>query len=144
MWASLPPRHYLTTTNPPLASPTNPPSVLPQSCGGLVKPGIVFFGESLPERFHDRAAEDFPAADLLVVMGTSLVVHPFAGLVSECACLKGNRRHERGKAGGRQRRARRCSPAPDSFSQAVASEAWPGWFAPAALCMGCSPWHDLA
>lgn len=53
-----------------------------KSCGGLVKPDIVFFGESLPERFHDLAAEDFPAADLLIVMGTSLVVHPFAGLIN--------------------------------------------------------------
>ncbi|KAL4433418.1 hypothetical protein ABPG77_010271 [Micractinium sp. CCAP 211/92] len=52
-----------------------------QSCGGLVKPDIVFFGESLPGRFHDCAAEDFPKADLLIVMGTSLVVHPFAGLI---------------------------------------------------------------
>lgn len=43
---------------PPAASPVcnllpsfNLP---PQSCGGLVKPDIVFFGESLPERFWER------------------------------------------------------------------------------------------
>ena len=31
-----------------------PPLGLLQSCGGLVKPDIVFFGESLPERFWER------------------------------------------------------------------------------------------
>lgn len=53
-----------------------------RSCGGLVKPDIVFFGESLPARFHDLAVKDFPQADLLIVMGTSLVVHPFASLIN--------------------------------------------------------------
>jgi len=50
-------------------------------CEGLVKPTIVFFGESLPDRFSQLAAVDMPKADLLIVMGTSLVVYPFAGLV---------------------------------------------------------------
>ena len=53
----------------------------PQGCGSYVKPGIVFFGESLPERFWAAVPEDFGAADLLIVMGTSLVVHPFASLI---------------------------------------------------------------
>jgi len=50
--------------------------------GNLVKPKIVFFGESLPERFAVLREEDMPSCDLLIVLGTSLVVHPFAGLVS--------------------------------------------------------------
>ncbi|KZP08669.1 SIR2-domain-containing protein [Athelia psychrophila] len=48
-------------------------------CGGLVKPDIVFFGESLPSSFH-RAVPKLREADLLIVMGTSLTVHPFASL----------------------------------------------------------------
>uniref|UniRef100_A0A383W007 Deacetylase sirtuin-type domain-containing protein n=1 Tax=Tetradesmus obliquus TaxID=3088 RepID=A0A383W007_TETOB len=51
------------------------------SCGGLVKPDIVFFGEQLPDRFYQRMEADFPACDLLLVMGTSLVVQPFASLI---------------------------------------------------------------
>jgi NAD-dependent histone deacetylase SIR2 len=48
-------------------------------CEGLVKPDIVFFGEQLPAIF--RARQHYPAmADLALVMGTSLQVHPFAGL----------------------------------------------------------------
>lgn len=45
-------------------------------CGGLVKPDIVFFGESLPVRFKNLLHKDLSANDLLVVMGTSLKVAP--------------------------------------------------------------------
>ncbi len=48
--------------------------------GGLVKPDIVFFGESLPSRFF-RCIPDLKTADLLIVMGTSLQVQPFASLI---------------------------------------------------------------
>ncbi|VDK21871.1 unnamed protein product, partial [Anisakis simplex] len=49
-------------------------------CNGIVKPDIVFFGENLPKRFFKCAVSDFPKCDLLIIMGTSLVVQPFAGL----------------------------------------------------------------
>ena len=51
-------------------------------CGGFVKPDIVFFGESLPERFFTQSRADFPRCDLLIVIGTSLAVQPFAGLIA--------------------------------------------------------------
>ncbi|GAX78526.1 hypothetical protein CEUSTIGMA_g5966.t1 [Chlamydomonas eustigma] len=54
-----------------------------KKCKNLVKPNIVFFGEDLPERFSTLMREDFPKCDLLLVMGTSLVVHPFAGLIGK-------------------------------------------------------------
>ena len=56
--------------------------ILRCSCGGSIKPDIVFFGEGLPREFFTRSDEDFPKCDLLIVMGTSLVVHPFADLIS--------------------------------------------------------------
>ncbi|KAL8278103.1 hypothetical protein RQP46_009563 [Phenoliferia psychrophenolica] len=49
--------------------------------GALVKPKIVFFGEGLPERFFNRMP-DLASADLLIVLGTSLTVQPFASLVN--------------------------------------------------------------
>jgi NAD-dependent deacetylase sirtuin 2 len=52
-------------------------------CDGIVKPDIVFFGENLPIRFFTRMKLDFPDADMLIVMGTSLTVYPFAGLISK-------------------------------------------------------------
>ena len=51
--------------------------------GGLVKPDIVFFGENLPPRFYQRTKLDMPHCDLLIVMGTSLQVQPFASLVGK-------------------------------------------------------------
>lgn len=42
-------------------------------CTGVIKPDIVFFGEELPQRFFLHVT-DFPMADLLVVIGTSLEV----------------------------------------------------------------------
>ncbi|XP_056877703.1 NAD-dependent protein deacetylase sirtuin-3, mitochondrial isoform X1 [Takifugu flavidus] len=54
------------------------------TCKGVVKPDIVFFGEELPRHFL-KYLKDFPLADLLIVMGTSLEVshgevEPFASL----------------------------------------------------------------
>lgn len=50
-------------------------------CDGLVKPDIVFFGEGLPDRFFSLMRQDLPKCDLLIVIGTSLKVHPFASIV---------------------------------------------------------------
>ncbi|XP_029978107.1 NAD-dependent protein deacetylase sirtuin-3-like isoform X1 [Sphaeramia orbicularis] len=49
------------------------------TCTGVVKPDIVFFGEELPVHFF-KYLTDFPMADLLIIMGTSLEVEPFASL----------------------------------------------------------------
>jgi NAD-dependent deacetylase len=51
------------------------------ACGGLERPGVVWFGESLPEGALERAAEAVRDADVLIVAGTSAVVYPAAGLV---------------------------------------------------------------
>ncbi|CAN6674481.1 NAD-dependent protein deacetylase Hst2p [Trichomonascus vanleenenianus] len=51
-----------------------------QWCNGLVKPDIVFFGESLPHRFFERMEQDIEKADLAIIAGTSLTVYPFAEL----------------------------------------------------------------
>jgi len=56
-------------------------AALNERYGGLVKPAITFFGEALPRRFAAMAPDDFDACDLLLVMGTSLKVQPFASLV---------------------------------------------------------------
>lgn len=58
------------------------PTCMEESCGGVVKPDIVFFGESLPDRFSECVDKDFKQCDLLIIMGTSLAVHPFASLTN--------------------------------------------------------------
>ncbi|KAJ1742750.1 hypothetical protein LPJ78_002342 [Coemansia sp. RSA 989] len=52
-------------------------------CKSLVKPDITFFGEGLPQRFFELLDADFDVCDLLIVMGTSLQVHPFASLIDQ-------------------------------------------------------------
>ena len=48
-------------------------------CGGVVKPDVVFFGQSLPKEFFD-SRNLLKETDFLLVMGSSLVVYPFAAL----------------------------------------------------------------
>eukprot|EP00397_Hematodinium_sp_SG-2012_P030329 GEMP01032119.1.p1 GENE.GEMP01032119.1~~GEMP01032119.1.p1 ORF type:complete len:339 (+),score=68.56 GEMP01032119.1:513-1529(+) len=48
-----------------------------QQCDSLVKPDIVFFGENLPKRYADLRHQDLEEADMLIIIGTSLVVSPF-------------------------------------------------------------------
>jgi len=48
--------------------------------GGLVKPKISFYGESLPQRFYETR-DEVKDCDLVIVLGTSLGVAPFKELV---------------------------------------------------------------
>ncbi len=50
------------------------------SCGGIVKPNIVFYGEMLDGALLDRAYRDMAAADLVLILGSSLTVQPAASL----------------------------------------------------------------
>ncbi|XP_069995649.1 NAD-dependent protein deacetylase sirtuin-2 [Penaeus vannamei] len=56
-------------------------------CSGLVKPDIIFFRESLPVRFFQLMQSDFPKCDLLIILGTSLTVQPFASLVDNVPAM---------------------------------------------------------
>ncbi len=49
-------------------------------CGGLLRPGVVWFGEPIPPGPMARAVEAVQGCDLLLVIGTSAVVYPVAGL----------------------------------------------------------------
>lgn len=51
-------------------------------CGGIVRPDIVLYEEALDERVVDDAVAHIAAADLMLVMGTSLAVYPAAGLLN--------------------------------------------------------------
>ena len=52
----------------------------------ILKPDIVFFGESLSEEFHRCFEDDKGQCDLLIVMGSSLKVKPVAIIPGECRC----------------------------------------------------------
>lgn len=51
-----------------------------ESCGAPLKPDVVLFGEMLDERALSRARTLCEGADVLLCIGTSLEVHPVAGL----------------------------------------------------------------
>lgn len=47
-------------------------------CGGMLKPDVVLFGEALPKDVMADATEHAKSCDLLIVIGSSLVVYPAA------------------------------------------------------------------
>ncbi|MFN8217572.1 MAG: NAD-dependent protein deacylase [Solirubrobacterales bacterium] len=50
------------------------------ACGGAVKPDVVLFGELLPLAAIGRATDLAEGAELMLCVGSSLIVHPVAGL----------------------------------------------------------------
>jgi NAD-dependent deacetylase len=61
---------------------TLPPDELPRCvCGDLLRPGVVWFGEALPQGVWRDAERAASTADVLLVVGTSAQVYPAAGLV---------------------------------------------------------------
>jgi len=57
-------------------------------CGGIFKPDIVFYGESLPDGIFEMGEEDFRTADLAFALGSSLTVYP-AAMLPEAAAQSG-------------------------------------------------------
>lgn len=49
-------------------------------CNGRIRPGVVWFGESLPKAPFQAAVTASQTCDLMLVIGTAGVVHPAAGL----------------------------------------------------------------
>lgn len=57
------------------------PNGLPRcDCGRILKPGVIFFGEALPEEQYALSVSWAQRADLMLVAGSSLAVWPVAGL----------------------------------------------------------------
>ena len=52
------------------------------SCGGIVKPDVVLYEESLDAQILDAAVRTIAGADMLIIGGTSLNVYPAAGLIN--------------------------------------------------------------
>lgn len=50
-------------------------------CGGIIKPDVVLYEESLNEQTVRRSLEAISSCDILIVAGTSLTVYPAAGFV---------------------------------------------------------------
>lgn len=61
----------------------NSPKDVPvcKSCGGVIKPDVVLYGETLNTKIINQAVSLISNADVFIIGGTSLVVYPAAGLV---------------------------------------------------------------
>lgn len=66
----------------------NHPDIPRCDCGGIVKPNVVLYEESLNSNTIEAAVDAITGADLLIVAGTSLTVYPAAGLINY---YRGNR-----------------------------------------------------
>lgn len=53
-----------------------------ESCGNIIRPDIVLYGEMLNQNTIFNAINKIETADTLIVLGSSLVVQPAAGLIS--------------------------------------------------------------
>ena len=80
---------YRTSTCLSCSKSCDTPSLIPVilrgevprcACGGIFKQDITFFGEMLPEAAWNSAERAMSEADLVLILGTSLVVHPAASL----------------------------------------------------------------
>ena len=49
-------------------------------CGGMLRPGVVWFGEALPSAVLDASARAAKEAEVFLVIGTSAVVYPAGGV----------------------------------------------------------------
>ena len=58
------------------------------TCGGIVKPDVVLYEEGLDQETIEKSVMAIRAADMLIVMGTSLTVYPAAGFINY---YRGNR-----------------------------------------------------
>ncbi len=56
-----------------------------EACGGLLRPDIVLFGELLPDEAFDASARAAASADVCLLLGTSGLVYPAAGLPERAA-----------------------------------------------------------
>ncbi len=56
---------------------------IPQcECGGIIKPDVVLYGESLPNDIYEEAIKEIINCDMLMILGTSLTVYPASDLVN--------------------------------------------------------------
>lgn len=53
------------------------------TCGGIVKPDVVLYEESLDPAIIEGSIQAIREADMLIVAGTSLTVYPAAGLIND-------------------------------------------------------------
>lgn len=53
-----------------------------QNCGGIIRPKIVLYGEAIDPKVLQASVSAMQSSDLVIIVGTSFVVYPFAQLLA--------------------------------------------------------------
>lgn len=61
----------------------NSKTIIPKcnKCGGIIKPDVVLYEETLNEKIYNQAINDISSCDILIIGGTSLAVYPASYLI---------------------------------------------------------------
>ncbi|RVU71066.1 MULTISPECIES: NAD-dependent protein deacylase [Lactobacillus] len=73
---------YCTKCHKPVSYKEYAASYLHKDCGGIIRPGIVLYGEAINPQNLANSVDAINQADLVVIVGTSFVVYPFAQLLA--------------------------------------------------------------
>ncbi|BDR59862.1 NAD-dependent protein deacylase [Lactobacillus xylocopicola] len=73
---------YCTKCHNPVSYEAYAQSYRHEACGGIIRPGIVLYGEAINGDNLAKAVNAMQHSDLVIISGTSFVVYPFAQLLS--------------------------------------------------------------
>lgn len=73
---------YCTKCHQPVTYNEYAQSYLHKNCGGIVRPGIVLYSEAVNIKKLTLSVEAMQKSDLIIIVGTSFVVYPFAQLLT--------------------------------------------------------------
>lgn len=73
---------YCTKCHQPVAYSEYAQSYLHKDCGGIIRPGIVLYGEAINPENLSKSVNAMQNSDLVIIVGTSFVVYPFAQLLA--------------------------------------------------------------
>lgn len=73
---------YCTKCHQPVTYEEYAKSYLHKDCGGIIRPGIVLYGEAINPETLNKSVAAMQKADLVIIVGTSFVVYPFAQLLA--------------------------------------------------------------
>ena len=73
---------YCTKCKQPVSYEEYSKSYIHKNCGGIIRPGIVLYGEGINQSNLTNSINAMENSDLVIIAGTSFVVYPFAQLVA--------------------------------------------------------------
>ncbi|BAQ56526.1 NAD-dependent protein deacylase [Lactobacillus acetotolerans] len=73
---------YCTKCHKPVSYEEYAKSYRHENCGGIIRPGIVLYGEAINPENLSKSVNAMQNSDLVIISGTSFVVYPFAQLLA--------------------------------------------------------------